>query len=182
MRDKNKLITSLLCRFGADDMFHLSRIYTKFDQPVFKNGRWSYNNPRLIINKIKSDLEQIPDSCFDERGLMWKREILWFWNHHAISIAVCRGDFILARTFANQAIKLQGRNPSNQITRLLWYLVHGRIKQAKRWFRTGVKVDRRTARDVLRWYDQGYFSGCINPKRERRKNHEKKLARHVSKD
>jgi hypothetical protein len=182
MEDKTNLVSGLLCRFRADDMFHLSRIYTKFDQPIFKNGRWSYNNPCLVINKIKSVLETIPDDCFDENGLMWKREILWFWHHHAISIAVSRGDIALARIFADRALKLQGRNPCNQITRLLWHLVHGRIKQARRWFRIGVKVDRKTARDVLHWYDEGYFSNRKNPKIERRKKHEKKLARRVSTD
>jgi len=177
MKKENELVIGLLRKFRADDMLHLSRIYTSFDQPIFKNGRWNYDNPRLVVNKIKSSLEKIPDYCFDKRGLMWKREILWFWYHHAISVAINHGNLELAREFANQAVKLQGRNPCNQITRLLWHLVHGRIKQARRWFQTGVKADQETAKEILRWYDQGYFFN--NRKPERRKN-ETKYARSVS--
>ena len=162
-------------------MKSLHNIYVRSDRKLFPTGKFNYDDSRLLVNRIKRALEVLPDEHFSgERDFEWKREILWYWYHHAISVAVfCRGDLFQARLFADLALWFQGRNPSNKITRLLWHLVHGRVKQAKRWFREGVKSpDRGTGRAVLHWYKQGHFS--LNP--ERRKRSEDKSNSKVQRD
>ena len=170
MKLRDKLLQKTLKRFGAGSVFELNRIFSRAEQPLFVNGGWNYNNSCLLFNKIKSALERLPDDCFKGDDLVWKRETLWLWYHHAISIAIGHREIKAARRFANTAIALQERGHPNKITRLLWHLVHGRIRQAKRWFREGVKgPDKKTARDVLSWYKEGYFSS----NQERRKKYAK---------
>jgi len=159
MNTDDESLDDILRRFRVRDMFALHRLYVQRDQPVFKSGRWDYENRWLVINKIKSALECLPDECLNVRDLAWKRETLWFWHHHAISIAINRGDIALARVFADKALRLQGRDHPNKITRLLWHLVYGRVRQAKRWLRNGVKrPEIGTAKAVLGWYENGWLS------------------------
>ena len=159
MNIDDESLDDILRRFKVRDMFALHCLYVKKDQYVFKSGRWNYRDHRLVVNKIKSALERLPDERLGKHDRVWKIETLWFWHHHAISIAINRGDIKLARIYSDEALRLQGRDHPNKITRLLWYLLHGRVRQAKRWIRDGVKrPEIGTAKAVLGWYEDGWFS------------------------
>ena len=73
---------------GAVTPLELNEKYVEEDQRLFKSGEWDYKNPSLLTNQIKTILEKIDVNILNEGEKEWRDEILWFWNHHAISIAV----------------------------------------------------------------------------------------------
>ena len=129
---------------GAISPFDLHKKYVEDDQIYFKNGKQDYNNPDLLFNKAKVLIESVGLENLKEKEEMWSREILWFWYHHAISSArVMYPNQELAQAFASKALELQNGEHPNQITQLLYYLVHHDVESAEAWVPNIVDVDDR---------------------------------------
>lgn len=115
---------------GVDNIDALRRAYEEVD----KQRNWDYNDPTLLTNQIKIALEQVDPDTLGEYERGWRREILWFWYHHAISHAIwVTKDRIAARRYAAMALLRQGGDHPNKITRLLYLLVHDRLQEALIW-------------------------------------------------
>ncbi len=119
----------LLC---ARTPLELSNLYSEIDQELMQSRQWDYANNQLITNQIKHILESIDPETLTEDEKNWRQEILWFWYHHAISCAVARyNDQEAAQGYARKALEMQSVDHPNQITRLLFYLVHDMLPEAE---------------------------------------------------
>jgi hypothetical protein len=141
---------------GAETPLELNEKYVEEDQKLFKAGEWDYENPELLTNQVKEMLEKVDATSLNEDEREWRQEILWFWNHHAISIAVWKHrDRAAALQFAEKALALQPESHPNQITRLLYYLVRGDIAIAKAHAATITdEVEGPTANDLITEYEE----------------------------
>jgi len=81
-----KDVTELLKPSNKQDSAYL--LFLEKDQKLMKSGEWDYNNKDLTINKVKDILERIDDKALSETQREEKKQILWLWNHHAISNAI----------------------------------------------------------------------------------------------
>lgn len=145
---------------GASTPLELSNLYAEEDQKLMKSGEWDYNNPSLVVNKVKEILESIDPSELSKEELVWREEILWFWYHHAVSCAVWKyKDKEAAQEYAALALAFQSENHPNKITKLLYLLVNDQIAEAETWTETiSESPERETAADLLRDYKgKGFF-------------------------
>ena len=144
---------------GVQDIKALNNAYVREDQRLFKSGEWDYDNPELLTNRIKKALEEVDPRPLPLYERSWRREILWFWYHHAISCAIWRyKDREMAKVYAAEAIVCQGRNHPNQITRLLFLLVNDRVEEARAWAaQIGDSVEQKTADELFLDYVSGRF-------------------------
>ena len=145
---------------GVENTRELRQVYDQEDQRLMKGGMWDYDNPALLVNRIKAALDgeaYNPILYSDDRE--WCAEILWFWHHHAISCAIWRKkDRAAARFHAISALQYQGQDHPNKITRLLYLLVHDRVDDAVRWCGEIVdEVEKETAVSLLVEYRDGGF-------------------------
>jgi hypothetical protein len=123
---------------GVTNFKDLSIAYSAADQELMKKGIW-YHKGNSVPNLVKTLIENIDPEELDEKDKQWWREIMWFWYHHAISSALrMSGDRmiaqILAQTFATRALEFQDADHPNKITRLLYLLVHGQVREAEEWW------------------------------------------------
>ena len=140
----------------VDNVFDLHKRYLEEDQKLMKSGQWDYDNPDLLVNKVKNILEQVDVSKLSEEELEWQQEILWFWYHHAISCAVFKKqDKTAAQKYATKALEHQlisqpDPEKRNQITNLLYLLVNNRYEEAKEWA-VQIKIDyeKDTAQSII---------------------------------
>lgn len=144
---------------NANDPLELSNQYNAEDQQLFKAGKWDYQNKDLLINKVKTILENIDQSKLFEEEKFWVSQILWFWHHHAISAAIwMHKDKLAARKFAQQAMAYQHQimpHP-NKITKLLYLLVNDKLDEAEKWGATiSQEPERSTALEIISDYKQG---------------------------
>lgn len=144
---------------GIHDPLALHQAYVAEDQRLMKCGKWDYNNPNLLTNKIKKALIRIDPTTLSKEERRWRREILWFWFHHAVSCAIwIKKDREAARYYASEAVLCQGKDHPNQITRLLFLLVHERYDEAVSWASAITdNVERETATATLLEYQRGNF-------------------------
>ncbi len=145
---------------GVENINQLRQVYDEEDQRLMKSGMWDYDNPRLLVNRIKAVLESDAENhLISPSESEWRREILWFWHHHAISCAIWRKkDRAAARFHATTALRYQGQDHPNQITYLLFLLVHGSFESAVRWSSRIVdEVEKETAASLLAEYQAGGF-------------------------
>lgn len=142
----------------AKTPLELNTLYVDQDQILFKSGKWDYENPELITNKVKALLENTPTEGLTEEEREWRQEILWFWYHHAISVAVQHKDKEKAQFFAQKALEEQPKDHPNKITQLMAYLVHDDLEAAKKWAE-GVEgePEKSTAASLIQWYQEGLF-------------------------
>jgi len=77
---------------GVETPFELSRAYTKQEQVLFKNHTWDYEDATQMQNVIRAILESVKEESLSEEEKEWRNEILWFWYHHAISVAGWKKD------------------------------------------------------------------------------------------
>ena len=107
---------------------------------------------------MKAILEQIDSSELNDSDRMWRNEILWFWYHHAVS---CERKRAQAQAYAAKALKLQGDDHPNRITKLLWLLTHDKMDEAKQWMAEAPaeadEVEHQTGLDTIREYEQRKF-------------------------
>lgn len=138
----------------------LSRVYGEKDQELMKTRTWNDKSPELITSQVKNILEQINPAGLSEEDRIWWYEIMWFWYHHAISCAIWkRKDKQLAQFYADKAIELQTPDHPNKITKLLWFLVHDKLTEAREYVATekflGPELE--TAKATLKEYENGEF-------------------------
>lgn len=119
---------------GATTPLALSQKYTDEDQQLMKSHSWDYNNPDLIVNRVKELLEKVnPDSLSQEEKDWWN-EILWFWHHHAISCAIGKyRDFEKAKEYSKKALyyKSFDKNHPNKITDIFDLLLNSKLQEAQ---------------------------------------------------
>lgn len=144
---------------GASSPLEMSNLYTDKDQELMHSDQWDYDNPELITNKVKNILEELDKSNLNEDELDWSNEVLWFWYHHAISCAIKKNDQNSAQKYATKALELQHDEHPNQITKLLYLLVHDKLQEAKKWANTITEEpEKSTAQYQLEIYkNKGYF-------------------------
>lgn len=142
---------------GAKTPLELSQKYSEQDQVLFKTGEWDYENPELVINKIKNILEKIDEATLTEEEVEWRQEILWFWYHHAISCALSRyKDREKAREFSAHALKIQPENHPNKITKLLDLLVNDKLEESEEFVVTITdEPEKGTAEFLIEEYKKG---------------------------
>lgn len=154
----------LLRRFGAASFKELDlEVYTPIDQALMASKDWDYNNPNLLTNQIYQSLTELDLSELGEDERVWFDQILWFWNHHAISCAILRYcNLAAARSFAREALKYQGKDHPNQITWLFHLLLEDRVEEAKSHVERIVdREEKETGLYLLRVHRDGW----VAPKR-----------------
>lgn len=117
---------------GARTPLELYHLYSEEDQKILREKGFlgfDYNDPDLITNKVKDILEVANPEELTADEQEWRKGTLWFWYHHAISAAITRGNKEKAQEFSEKALEFEDRD--NKITRLLYYLVHDRRKDAE---------------------------------------------------
>lgn len=119
----------------------------------------------ILYSKVKEILEAASPEELTADEQEWRERTLWFWYHHAISAAIERGDKKRAQEFSEKALELE--DSANNITRLLYYLVHDRRKNAEEHVKIMMEEndpDAGTAHDILEeFYKINLF---LNPKKE----------------
>lgn len=155
------LVQEAFSILGVQSFYDLSLAYTREDQQVFVGGTntWNPRNPDILINRIKSILETIDPSELNEEDAMWRAEILWFWYHHGISWAIWKDkDKVIAQVYAEEALVLQSENHPNRITKLLWFLVHDKLAEARKWIEEKPDhPEHQTGLELIREFEEGLF-------------------------
>lgn len=143
----------------AKTPLELSNLYLAEDQKLMRSGSWDYKNPELIVNKIKNILESIDPRSLTEDEREQRQEILWFWNHHAISCAIWRyKDREGAKMYATKALEYQPSGHPNQTTRLLDFLVNDKVQEAEMWAQSITEEpEKSTVTSLLAEYKEGLF-------------------------
>jgi hypothetical protein len=112
----------------------LSNKYGAEDQKLMRAETWDYDNPDLLVNKVKETIEEVGLEHLEGEEAKWCREIVWFWYHHAISCAIARyRDREAAKAFAAKALDLQPADHPNRITKLLYLLINDNLEEAERY-------------------------------------------------
>lgn len=144
---------------GAHTPLELSNLYTAEDQKLMRSGEWDYDNVDLIVNKAKEIIEGVDPGLLTEDESDWRKEILWFWYHHAMSCAIWRyKDKEAARVFAKKALEYQGEGHPNKITKLLDLLVNDQLEEAEAWVKTiKEESEKSTAEKLIEEYKLGLF-------------------------
>jgi hypothetical protein len=144
----------------ATTPLEMSNNYLEEDQKLMKSGAWDYDNSELITNKVKVILEQINDADLTEDEQVWKKEVLWFWYHHAISCAIwSKQDKEAAQQYSKKALELQPDGHPNKITKLLSYLAYDQLAEAEEWAeKIKEEPEKSTAATLLSEYkEHGFF-------------------------
>ena len=144
---------------GTQSPLELSNLYSAEDQKLMSAGEWDYNNPNLVVNKVKTILEAVNPNNLSEDENEWRQEILWFWYHHAISCAIWRyNDRVAAQLYSEQALQHQPEHHPNKITRLLYYLTRDEVQEAEQWATTiAEEPEKTTSGQLLEDYKAGHF-------------------------
>ncbi len=136
---------------GATTPLELSQKYTEAENPSFIDKTWDYNDPEQIQNKVKNILENTDESRLTEEEIEWREEILWFWYHHAMSCANWKQDAEKRKEFADMAMKYE--KPYNILTRLMYFLAHGKVKEAEEWIESkSGDADQETGTEFIESY------------------------------
>lgn len=157
---ENSPIRDAYLLLGANSPLDLSNKYTEQDQVLFKSGAWDYDNPELKVNRVKDELEKIGIENLSGEEKVWANEILWFWNHHAISCAIAKKDIEKAKNYASEALKYQrnDKDHPNKITKLLYLLVNNRLEEGKVYAQNEIpeEVERETAHHLIDSYKKNW--------------------------
>jgi hypothetical protein len=140
----------------------LVKRFIEEDQKCLKSGTWDYKNPDLVINKVK-DLVEFAIA----KGPLFTeveenddlRDLLWFWYHHAIGLAIWKyKDKKAAEFFSEKACHYQIPDNPNKISKLLYLLVRAREVDAKAWFREiTTEPDKSAATAIMQEYERETF-------------------------
>jgi tetratricopeptide (TPR) repeat protein len=152
---------------GANSPKELDSLYNDADQELMKSNEWDYNNPDLIINKVKNIIENVDENSLTEEEKEWRQMILWFWYHHAMSIAMSKfGDKEKAKEFGAKAIELNPEDNSNKITEIYYMLLNDKLAEAEELAASipegllddgNLNPEPQTARDLIEDYKKGMF-------------------------
>jgi hypothetical protein len=139
---------------GVRDIRELHKAYGREDQRLFVSREWDYENPSLLINQVWKILSALDLAMLTEGEREWCQEILWFWHHHAISCAMWKRDRVTARFHACEALRYQGDEHPNKITRLLLLLIDDKLVEAEALVQQ-IDEDRETAQYLVDFYKEG---------------------------
>ncbi len=140
---------------NAHTPLELNNFYTAEDQKLFKSGSWDYANPELVINKVKTILESASEDGMSDEEKEWRKEILWFWYHHAISCAIFKyKDKEAAKEYSQIALQYKAIDHPNKITDILNLLLDGNISAAEELAQI-LETDKETALGLIEDYKQG---------------------------
>lgn len=118
---------------NARNPLELSNRYSAEDQKLMRSSSWDYNNPVLIVNRVKNIIEAVNPQKLKGKEKEWTQEILWFWYHHAVSCAVWRyKDKKRAEVYTKKALEFQSVDHPNKITKLFDMLLKGKLEEAKK--------------------------------------------------
>lgn len=132
--------------------------YLKEDQKIVTARIENYHDPKLLIHKVKKQLESVDARYLTQEEKIERRHILWLWYHHAISYAVWGyKDKKQAKKYSALALKYKPKNHPNKITFLLFLLVRDRYKEAKEWVKKITHEEKSTAKELLLFYKEGSF-------------------------
>ncbi len=147
---------------GATDPIDLYRLYSIEDQKLFKAQKWDYNNPELIINVIKDIFEKVDINLLSDIEKEWRQELLWFWYHHATSIAIyIYKDKKLAKFYVKKALEYKSDDNPNKITQLMDFLINDQLKEAESLCKIiSDDVERITAEETINEYKK--IGGLFN--------------------
>ncbi len=154
--------------FGVWNFSALHDAYVREDRRLLKYCRWDAIDSDLFTNKAKIILERMDPNHLKRDEREWRAEILWFWYHHATNWAICNfKDQQMALSFVRAALSYQDEckrahdGRQNRITRLLWFLLNGNLKQAEghilNWPANAGLAERDTAIRIVRRYLFGEF-------------------------
>jgi|GEM_PF-953493 len=143
----------------ARSPLELSNLYTAEDQKLMASHEWDYRNSELIVNKVKEILETTDPNMLKPNEQECRREILWFWYHHAISCAIWRyKDKSAAQSYASKALEYQSENHPNKITQLFDFLVNDKFDEAERWASSiSEEPEKTTGAGLVDAYKKGNF-------------------------
>lgn len=137
---------------NARTPLELNNLYTAEDQKLMKSGSWDYNNSDLIINRVKTILEDSGEDGLTDEEKKWRKEILWFWYHHAISCAVfLHKDKEAAKRYITKALEYKDADHPNKITDILGLLIEDRIVEAEE-LAEKMDTDKQTAVELIQEY------------------------------
>ncbi|MFA7216842.1 MAG: hypothetical protein WC095_02585 [Candidatus Paceibacterota bacterium] len=152
---------------GANSPKELDSLYNKADQELMKSKEWDYNNPDLVTNRIKNIIENIDKNLLTEEEKDWRQMILWFWYHHAMSVAIgLFGDKEKAKEFGAKAMELNPKDNSNKITEIYYLLLNDNLAKAEDLVGSipegllddgNPNPEPQTARELIEEYKQGLF-------------------------
>lgn len=154
---------------GVSTIFDLHQVYTHEDRRLLQAFEWDHTNPSLVTNRTKilleRDIPKVPSSQLHRKDKMWILEILWNWHHNAISSALRMRNVKDAHNLSCVAMLYQTAINSendiphpNQITRLLWLILGGKINEAYNWVRSiEDPVEKAYGKDCLVRYEEGWF-------------------------
>jgi hypothetical protein len=160
--NNREAIELLYKQYNVSDMFLLNKLYISEEQPLFRAGTWSYEDHGQIHNQIKDALEKISIESLTEEEVEWRSEILWFWYHHAISVAINHNSKEYARYFANKALEVRSENHPNKITDILHALVYDNPNDAKLILEK-MKLENNPDIEVAKWCIESYEDGTFWP-------------------
>ncbi|MEQ1500434.1 MAG: hypothetical protein ABL917_03640 [Parcubacteria group bacterium] len=130
---------------GATEPQDLYKKYCIAEQMAFKDRTWDYNDSYQIQNKVKEIIEDADTTGMDEYEAERRKRILWFWYHHAISVAGWKKDKEKMKFFSEKAMEYE--DDSNVLTRTMYLLVHDRIEEAEEWIKSS-SVDPVSQEDI----------------------------------
>ncbi len=143
---------------GASNPYELFEKYSKEDQRLMQAKEWDYNNPALLVNQIKKELEEIDYETLSPDEAEWWSQIMWFWHHHAVSCAIWRDRSREKAEFHAVEALCYVDNDANQITWLLFLLIQDEPDAAAKWVKQiRTSVERVTAKFLINEYRAGNF-------------------------
>jgi hypothetical protein len=152
----NELIQEAYKLFGVSDPLGFQRAYSKCEQVHFKDGTWNAYNPELLFNRAKVLIELMDFKSLSDDEKNWFTAVLWLWYHHAVSYESHR---YRAKIYAKRAMDLQGENPYNRLSQLLWHLTCDDVPAARSWLNCNIEDwdpdDRQTGIELTDNYENG---------------------------
>ena len=129
------------------------------DQKLIKRGALDYENPKLITTRVKDCLEEISPVKLSEEEKKCRQDILWLWYHHAISYAIWHyTDKKKARRYSLKALKYQGKDHPNKITRLFYFLTRDKLSKAEKLIKSMKRCpDKSVAMKLVKFYKEGGY-------------------------
>lgn len=152
---------ALLHQFGASDFKDLfNRVYMEVDQYLMRTWMWDYQDQECglwLTNKIYCSVKELDQSSLSEEDREWCNELMWFWNHHAISCAIWRYyDLDAARQYAATALVYQDFNHPNKITPLFALLLDEKWEEAELLASTIHEAEKEAAELLIKSYWMGW--------------------------
>lgn len=143
----------------------LANRFVELDQRTMKNKTWDYQNPELLLNKVKKLVEaslsrNLFVSEYERDDL---RDLLWLWYHHATGQAIWKyKDKETAIKFSAKACEYQIAENPNKISKLLYLLVRSKRKAAEDWLTKIIdEPDKAAAQEIMQEYlSNPFFQVC----------------------